>query len=354
MSKVRQKKNRLFDLFSKNLEWVKEHPSITFEPDFSNGYICPICLNVFFKTDLESSAANPLTFEDIPPAALGGKPLALTCKKCNSESGHKLDGHLIKRLLEADSVSMLPNSNAKATFEKNGHKINGTFAVTGENIFKLNFYTGNSNPIQVRQFMQDFAASQTMLSPLFHMKELFDADNIKNSHLAMHIKIASNERRAEIALLRIGYLLAFAKMGNGFLINGGLFKVREQILNPDKIILPNPFWLKYEFPKKMEGVNIVVKPRELQCFLVIFSVKTDSRSRQFAIALPGPSNPGIKVYDFIKNELCVGDGSKMLNTLIVKIPPGDYLHKKEDTFISNNYWQRVTSDIYQPTQGSDK
>jgi hypothetical protein len=354
MSRVKQKKKRLFDLFSQNLEWVKEHPSITFEPDFSNGYICPICLDVFFKNDLESSAANPLTFEDIPPAALGGKPLALTCKKCNSESGHMLDSHLLKRLLETDSALMLPNSKTKATFEQNGHKINGTFAVNSDGGVNFNFLTGNSNPIQAKQFMQDFATAQTMLSPLFHMKELFDADKIKDSRLGMHIKIASNERRAEIALLRIGYLLAFANLGNGFLINSGLYKVREQILYPDKVVLPNPFWLKYEFPKELEGVNIVARPRELQCFLIVFRVKTNSRSRQFAIVLPGPSNPGINVYDFIKDELCVGDGSRMINTLIVKIPPRDYLHRKEDTFISTRYWQKVTSNNYQPEPGSDK
>jgi hypothetical protein len=89
------KKEKIFKLFSQNLEWVKEHPSIRFKPDFSNGYICPLCFETFFEKDLDATLENYLTLEDIPPKSLGGKPLALTCKKCNSRSGHELDVHLL-------------------------------------------------------------------------------------------------------------------------------------------------------------------------------------------------------------------------------------------------------------------
>src|SRR5690348_10203246 len=110
MNKSKRKKLALFKLFSQNLDWVKEHPSIRFEPDFSKGYICPLCFDVFYEKDLDDSLTNHLTLEDIPPDALGGKPLALTCKKCNSRSGHELDAHLLKNLLIADAKMFLPNS----------------------------------------------------------------------------------------------------------------------------------------------------------------------------------------------------------------------------------------------------
>ncbi|WP_312793018.1 hypothetical protein [Sphingobacterium sp.] len=67
-----KKKERIFEIFSRNLEWVKEHKDVGFEPDFSNGYICPICFDPFFRADLDSKVPNPLTLEDIPPVSLGG------------------------------------------------------------------------------------------------------------------------------------------------------------------------------------------------------------------------------------------------------------------------------------------
>ena len=107
MSKSKERKLKLFKLFSQNLEWVKQHPSISFHPDFTNGYICPLCFDVFFEKDLQQTVANPLTIEDIPPSSLGGKPLMLTCKSCNSRSGHQLDVHLLNSLLETNSQLFL-------------------------------------------------------------------------------------------------------------------------------------------------------------------------------------------------------------------------------------------------------
>jgi hypothetical protein len=157
-----------------------------------------------------------------------------------------------------------------------------------------------------------------------------------------------NKKRSEIALLRIAYLLAFSKLGNGFLINGGLYKIREQLLNPDKEIIPRVFWIKYEFPKEIEGVNIITLPKELQCYLVVFYLTTPSITRQFAIALPGPSKSGLKVYDFINQRLCQGDGSSALDLSIEHIPNIDYLRKKEYTFVGNEFWDEYTKDDYRP------
>lgn len=343
MSKSRQKKLKLFKLFSQNLEWVKEHPSISFKPDFSNGYICPLCFKVFFEADLDDTKPNHLTFEDIPPVSLGGKPLALTCKTCNSRSGHELDSHLLKYLLAKDAKLFLPNSKANTIFELNGNQINGIIEVDNKGVLKLDLQPQRSNPVQSKKFM----------SEMFPQKSFFNPDNLtgfeqRTPAFDIKFKGTSKERRAEIALLRIAYLLAFATLGNVFLINGGLFKVREQILNPDKNILPRVFWLKIHFPKEKEGVNIISLPKELQSFLVVFNLKTASQSRQYAIILPGPSDPGIKVYDFLSNELCNGDGTTFCKGMVEHIPRGDYLRNKDLAFAGNWFWQEFTKDDYKP------
>lgn len=234
MNTRKDKRQKLFDLYSQNLEWVKENPIIRFEPDFSNGYICPLCFDIFFEQDLDNSLPNPLTLEDIPPVALGGKPLALTCKKCNSKSGHELDVHLLNRLLEVDVAMFLPNSKSRAVFELNGNKVNGTFEVDEEGVLKLNLQKENSNPQQSDKFTEDLFPHRTIYNPLFTPIEILAKQQYQTPTFNIKLNKKSNERRAEIALLRIAYLIAFSTLGNAFLINSSLCKEREQILNPER------------------------------------------------------------------------------------------------------------------------
>ena len=116
----KERRAKIFEVFVRNLDWVAEHKDVNFEPPFTNGYICPICFDPFFEKDLDISIPNYLTLEDVPPASLGGRPIVLTCKSCNSKTGHDLDAHLLNALLEVDSKTFLPNSEGSATFEIDG------------------------------------------------------------------------------------------------------------------------------------------------------------------------------------------------------------------------------------------
>jgi hypothetical protein len=343
----RDKKEAIFKIFSQNLEWIKENPIIRFEPDFSNGYICPLCFNVFFAKDLDSNLENFLTLEDIPPKSLGGSPKALTCKDCNSKSGHELDVHLLNNLLDIDAHSFLPNSKSKAVFELSGNKVNGLIEVKEDGVVNLHLHTERSNPVDSKNFMSEFIPPKTIYNPIFHPEKVFDK-GFKSPTFNLKFENKYTERRAEVALLRIAYLIGFSSLGNGFLINPGLYKVREQILKPDEKILPQVFWLKYKFPKEQEGINIISLPKELRSFLIIFSLVTKSKSRQFAIVLPGPSAPGIDVYDYIEKNLCVGDGSGSLTGFSEHINVDNFLKEKEFAFAANIFWQEYTDDNYEP------
>ncbi|NQX42323.1 hypothetical protein SAMN05421820_11143 [Pedobacter steynii] len=342
----REKKQRIFNLFSQNLEWVKEHPDVNFVPDFSDGYICPLCFDPFFAEDLLHTAKNPLTLEDVPPVSLGGKPLTLTCKSCNSKSGHELDVHLLNVLLENDSKSFLPGSNSRASFEINGRKVNGSVIIDKDGKLVLNVEPKISNPAHSKFFLDKMSPKTvSTYSPVFGFTKPLEWTS---PTFTLNVNRIYNQRRADVALLRIAYLLAYANLGNGFLINGGLYKVREQILNPEKNILGNVFWIKTEFPKALEGINIISQPQELQSFLVIFNLKTKSISRQFAIVLPGPSKPSVDVYKFIEEHLCVGDGSGSFDFMVEHIPQIDHLKTKEYAYSSYIFWQRYTHPDYKP------
>ena len=346
MNKQQKKKEIIFNIFSKNLEWVKKHPDIKFKPDFNNGYICPLCFEVFFKKDLDSSLDNFLTLEDIPPVSLGGKPLTLTCKKCNSKSGHNLDVHLLNQLLEADAKMFLPNSEMKSSFEIDGNTVNGKIKIDDNGKFIIDLQTQNSNPIQSEEFKKGLFYSEIKYNPIFYPNGRH-LTQYKSKEITMRFKVNSDERRAEIALLRIAYLIAFATLGNSFLINGNLYKVREQILNPDKKVLSKVFWIKYKFPEECKGINIISLPKEMRCFLVIFDLKTKSKTRQFAIVLPGPDEPGINIYEFLEKELCV-DREEKLEMMLEHIPEREFIKDKNWVFGSHYYWQEYTNENYKP------
>ena len=341
----KDKRLKLFEIYSKNLEWVKKHPDISFKPDFKNGVICPICFKLFSEKDLDLSIDNHLTLEDVPPKSLGGKPLTLTCKDCNSRSGYSLDKNLLQRLLEIDADSFLPNSRTKAKFKLLNNTVNGLIEIDDKGKWHIDLQTERSNPNDAAKFIDNMFPPRTSYSPLFHPEKIFESE-YESPEFSLEFLKTANVRKAEVALLRIGYLLAYSAFGYGFLINSGLYKVRAQILNPEKDILPKVFWLPVELPEEREGVNIVTLPKELRCFLIVFRLRTRSKSRQFSIVLPGPSDPGTKVYDFILNELCVGDGTTFLDGMTEYIDTTDFLKHEKYAFASHYFWQRNTGSDY--------
>ena len=50
---------------------------------------CPLCFTPF--TSAEASSGRTVTLEHVPPKALGGKALCLTCKSCNAGAGREVD-----------------------------------------------------------------------------------------------------------------------------------------------------------------------------------------------------------------------------------------------------------------------
>ena len=62
--------------------------------DIGNRYLCPLCMYGYSMDALET---GELTIEHVPPKSLGGRELLLTCRTCNSSSGHTLDIALYQR-----------------------------------------------------------------------------------------------------------------------------------------------------------------------------------------------------------------------------------------------------------------
>lgn len=341
----KEKREKIFDIFSQNLGWVKQH--VRFEPDFDKGYICPLCFEIFFKKDLDISLNNFLSLEDVPPVSLGGKPLVLSCKECNSKSGHQLDVHLLNALLENDAKSFLPNSETFSTFEIDGNTLYGKIDINEKGQFFINFDEMNGKPEDKINFKEGLYHKVIEYNPRFH-PNLRYTTRVQSKNMQMKFKTISDKRKAEVALLRIGYLSAFAKFGYGFLINENLRNVREQIKYPDKDILPKSFRFHCEFPDDCEGINMISLPNKLRCFLIVFRLKTKSSNRQFNIVLPGLDENSNDIYKNLEEYLSQGKENVTEGITFETLPEIEYLADKDLMFVSHHYWHRFTSEKDKP------
>jgi HNH endonuclease len=63
-------------------------------PTGEDCYICPLCFDVMLT--VEEFETKELTIEHVPPKALGGSELVLTCRKCNNDTDGKFDAEAHK------------------------------------------------------------------------------------------------------------------------------------------------------------------------------------------------------------------------------------------------------------------
>jgi len=301
MSRIKKKK--IFELYSQNLKWIKEKTNAKFKTEFEYGVLCPLCLEVFLENDLLTSDKNHLTLEHNPPKSLGGKDNILTCKECNNKSGHKTDIELLTYLLEQEFKSFSPNSKHRTKLSnKEGSKVTADLSFDGDGKLTINLQSKYSNPKDYKSFLNSEERS------FFPIEGEFGTFATKKLQFNMKIPDKGNMKLASIALLKIGYLLGFEKYGHIFLFNQNFDKIREQILNPEKNIITEPFWINFEFPKMYIGVNTINKPSELICFLNTFILKTKSRDAQISIAFPGYNKEDARIYKNINKILGSSEG----------------------------------------------
>ena len=201
--KLEEKRERMFDLFSRNLSLVSIAPGVHPTMNMAGVYICPLCLQSFTKDALKVDSPNQLTFEDIPPKKLGGNVLTLTCKNCNNSGGHDVDVHLVNILKGIDFTSFRPNSGNPVKFKIGDGEVNGRVDVNNTGTVVLNTDSKSSHPKHVKN-----------LDNLIKSKQ----HSIEGIPLTFTVKVKkAEERKGEIALLRIAYLMAFSKFGYGFI-----------------------------------------------------------------------------------------------------------------------------------------
>jgi len=294
MSK-KEKKQILFDVYSNNFKTIidaaknKQH----LPKDF--GCYCPIC-----ETHFDISKLKNLSLEHNPPKSLGGKDNILTCLKCNNTAGSKIDNEILLALNELEFMKFKPNSFLKTKLhnESTGEKgVNANFKIDEKGTFVFDISPANNPKIKdsfLNSFVHEYVAYDTL------KKNFGSLGFSKKINFQIKKPNRRNERLASIALLKMAYLLLFEKLGHAAIFGKHMRHIRNQIQNPNDNIITKPFWLHYNYPDNMLGINIITKPIELKCFLVVFDIKTKSDIYRSGICIPGLDENDDLIYENIE------------------------------------------------------
>jgi hypothetical protein len=258
---------RLFDDYSRNLSY--------YHPHLENIFICPLCLQPFNKNAIQS---GELTIEHLIPAGLGGKLVTLTCKECNSKSGHQLDAHLIRRMRFEDIMAGQSDQPLRIRIK------------VGEGEFGGDLFLSNDTDPNIQ-----IIGIKEISNPMLHELALdeFDAGQ---KNISIHGNLGYKEIHSRVAALRIAYLLMFRFFGYGYILYDNLFQVRKQIFHPEEEtnVLKSMFWVE-DTPKR-NIIAVLQKPSELRCFQAIIDLSTNIK-RCLCIVLPGPDPASENIYE---------------------------------------------------------
>lgn len=304
MNKREHQRQTIFSIYVDNLNFLIENK---FVDQKKNIYLCPICLEPHEKLNQD----NPLTLEDAPPKSLGGKTIILTCKRCNNTCGYEIDSHLTHRLRDLDKLKLLPNSSSEIKIELDGHTIRGKINIDENNKQTFTFGVKNNNPNVLHEVMANAVGKP--LEPYLIPRKV-------------------DEENLQFALLKTAYLMAFARFGYSLILDSSYDIVREQILNPNKRIYPNNFWMT-NFPFEICDSYIVCN-EGVESIISIFDLDTGISQTRFAVILPAPKT-NIHVALEILNQ------STEEQPIMFELFPKEKLDFLSDKVNIDNFYQKI-------------
>ena len=201
---------------------------------YTNGdsslYYCPIC-GIGYPESSAITGAD-LTLEDVPPRSVGGKPILLTCRQCNSTAGHKID----------------VCTASKKKFEEFGRVVcdqeKGTISVVTLSMADFSIATSictersfdviplpNANPPATIEKYKEYLGN-------------FAANNVNGFEFKLSMTQKYDHRFYKLSQLKSAFLLMFAWLGYRYAFDPRLEAVRRQIQEPENDILGTRFWIE--------------------------------------------------------------------------------------------------------------
>lgn len=268
------KKENIFQKYKTNLNLLIDNNVIDGDKDV---YICPLTLDEHKSLDEK----DPLSLEDAPQASLGGSAKTLTNKSINNTCGFKIDNHLVERFKQLEQQSFSPNQQIPIYFDIDGKKVRGTLKTYEDGESKLITNKKNNNPENLDNFVS----------------ETKDGD-------ILDFKISSKSvdvGKAQYALLKNAYILFFEKTGYAYIWDKCFDTIRAQILNPERRLIPNKFYMNLPDNIISNGVYFV-KERGIESVFVVFDLQYDSFHHKFGVFLPLGKNTLYKINKNLTNR----------------------------------------------------
>lgn len=257
----------LFDSYASNLS--------AYCPQFKGIFRCPLCLRDFSK---DSILSKEITLEHVIPSSIGGRLTTLTCCKCNSESGCRLEAHLVQRLRTEDIFAGKRQSSLT------------TRVTTGKGEFgaEMRIFGEQNRTILIR-------AIESISSPRLHELAVEELESGLNE-FSIHGNLGYKETPSRVAALRMAYLMMFRYFGYGYILYPTLARVRAQVFQPEveTNALAGMFWLE-DLPAA-NVVAILNQPEQLRCFLAVIDLSTAIK-RNLAVVLPGLDPESETIYE---------------------------------------------------------
>ncbi len=262
------KRQRWFDEGATALRRVLERAGRVGElPVAGDWYACPCCLGLYAL--LEAVASRVLTIEDVPPKAVGGRPMLLTCKPCNNTAGSELDAHAATQSL-GDSLARGIDTErwVKATSHANGISLRGKARMTNGSLVFMGVPRQNA-PTVAAEFEAALAA--------------YGSSN-PGPGFSLTVHTSFEDGRARLSLIRAAYLAAFAGLGWTYILQWTLGPVREQLRTPEAQVIKPYLVRDPTTPDSQRGILIVSDPPELAAVAVTIG--------EFTVFLPGLGQDG--------------------------------------------------------------
>ena len=288
--KTKEKREYLLRKYAKEVE---RFPFVTSDGHGNvgkNSYICPLCLRIFRLAQLGNDINKYITLEHVPPENLGGKPLVLTCKYCNSNCGHDLDVYLRNELEHREGKYFNDPKGYVSKFEYGGNSVNAIMKEDENGIVNIFIENKHNPPGVVDRFVESTKARDGDL-------------NIPGS-----FKLGNHRRKTEVvdvAILKSAYLFAFYKLGYRYILSTNLNAIRKQILNPNEKVLP-PFYLLFNESLIPDTIpddiyTFTLDGEKVLIIILTFNLSSSNYLHRFATILPMPNTKDLDLYNRLKN-----------------------------------------------------
>jgi len=293
--RTKDKRVYILELYAKQIESIPFVSSDGVKFHMVDAFICPLCLHTYAIGNTE------LTLEHVPPESVGGKPILITCKACNSNRGADIDVCLMNELEIVHNLTHLDTIPQKTKLAFNGVEINAQTTFSKTDGFKFMISPDNNNPIEFEGFMTE----------------------VKNAKEGYKIKIVAditNRKRdydlANVALLKSAYLMAFHELGYMYVLNANTNIIRAQIQNPKKNVIGNAFIIdsKNGVIENLSDGVYYAQLNNVGCVIVIMELKlrqSEIKHRK-AIVLPHPKDSHGQIYSELSQQI-----GKIVNVRIV-------------------------------------